>query len=139
MFDRALVGHAALMAKIQQDEDFANQLSAYSWQVQAHKITQTDLATASGGNSQARIEQLMRERGSRQGGGPIPETGTYTLHKGEAVLDAMTYERVKRGLRGGAGGGGVNVGSIVINGTNLSQQQLRSAVHGALDDIARKH
>lgn len=59
-------------------------------------------------------------------GGPIPQTGPYMLHQGEYVTPAG----------GGSSGSTYNV---TINGTDMSPQQLQSAVFGALDSIARRH
>jgi hypothetical protein len=76
-----------------------------------------------------------RVTGSMQTGGPIPDTGLYKLHRGEYVVPSVA---VGNNNPGGGGGGGVVNATVNINGSNLSQQQLESAVFGAMDKIARR-
>lgn len=140
-FDQALVGFSTIMAKLLTDEDFAKQAAGYSFGIQNAGLSLKDLGTVGGGNSQARILQLMEEKkkGGRQLGGPIPDTGSYRLHKGEAVLDAMTYESVKQGLRGNGGGGGGTTVNMTINAApNWTRQEFEGAVVGVMDKVARR-
>lgn len=138
-FDQALVGFSTIMAKLQTDEDFATQMAGYSFGIQESGLSMKELSSVAGTGSQDRILQLMKEKGGKQSGGPIPDTGTYRLHKGEAVLDAMTYESVKQGLRGGGGGGGVTVNMTVNAAPNWTKQEFEGAVMGVMDRVARKH
>lgn len=140
-FDQALVGFSTIMAKLLTDKDFAKQAANYSFGIQNVGLSLKDLGTVGGGNSQARILKLMEEKkkGGRQLGGPIPDTGSYRLHKGEAVLDAMTYESVKQGLRGNGGGGGGTTVNMTINAApNWTRQEFEGAVVGVMDKVARR-
>jgi len=96
------------------------------------------LSTAAGESSQERILKLMKEKsGGRQAGGHVPDTGMYKLHRGEAVLDAMTYESVKRGLREG-GGGGATVNVTVNAAPNWTRQEFENAVVNVMGKVARR-
>ena len=93
-------------------------------------------ATNAAGNPTDIFEDMKkRVSGSMQTGGPIPDTGLYKLHRGEYVVPSVAVGN--NGPNGGGGGGVVNA-TVNINGSNLSQQQLESAVFGAMDKIARR-
>jgi hypothetical protein len=80
-----------------------------------------------------RQQQDDLTKGSKQVGGPIPDTGNYRLHRGEYVVPAMPA-----GGSGPGGGGSTMNTNVVINGSGLSQKQLESAVFNAMDRIARR-
>jgi hypothetical protein len=134
-FRTALMEHAVLMAKIQTQQDFAQKLGEKAWQVMEAGVDTWQLGAAGAGELDLKIQEARK---GHQAGGAIPQTGDYTLHRGEAVLDAMTYESVKRGLREGGAGGGTVV-NVTINGSDLSMQQLEGAIYGVIDRVKRRH
>lgn len=91
---------------------------------------------AAGNPSQIFDDMKKRVTGSMQTGGPIPDTGLYKLHRGEYVVPSVAVGN--NDLGGGGGRGGIINATVNINGSNLSQQQLESAVFGAMDKIARR-
>lgn len=93
-------------------------------------------ATNAAGNPNQIFDDMQkRVNGSMQTGGPIPDTGLYKLHRGEYVVPSVAVGN--NGSNKGSGGGVVNA-TVNINGSNLNQHQLESAVFGALDKIARR-
>lgn len=124
----ALLEHAILMAQMEEDPKVRKAL-AESGQalsdagIGINKITQLAWQGEWGG-PEGRIQQEVL--GKFQEGGTIPATGAYIMHKGEKVTPA-------------GGGGGGNVYNVTINGTDLSPQQLTSAVYGAMSNLERRN
>lgn len=75
-------------------------------------------------------------QGTKAIGGIIPATGKYLMHRGENVTP-VHGGGIGIGNRGG-GGSGIGVVNVVINGTDLSPQQLEGAVYNAMSKQARK-
>jgi hypothetical protein len=65
-------------------------------------------------------------------GGPINTPGLYSLHRGEYVMPAADVKAA------GAGSNRSINANITINGSQLNPDQLKNAVYGALDQIARR-
>lgn len=128
----ALLEHAILMAKMQ-DPEFAEALASNGQALSEagmgiDKIAQLTKAEGQGwGGPGGAMPGLL---GEFQTGGVIPATGAYLMHQGERVIPTG-------GTGGGTGGG--NVYNVTINGTDLSPQQLESAVYGAMDKHARRN
>lgn len=80
-----------------------------------------------------RTQQDANTKGSKQTGGPIPDTGNYRLHRGEYVVPSMPA-----GSQSGGGQGGTLNANVVIHGSGLSQKQLEGAVFNAMDRISRR-
>jgi len=141
-FQKALIGFAVLQAKMAEHPELQKAMSDYGWQtitsgVGFEKLSTVGADTMKDPNAYAEWLKKQKEEGGRQMGGPIPDTGMYKLHKGEAVLDSMTYESVKRGLRDGGGG----TGNVVVNvhaAPNWSQQQFENAVVNVMDRVSRR-
>lgn len=141
-FEKALIGFAVLQNKMALHPELQKAMDEYGWQTITsgaglEKLSTVGAETMKDPNAYAKW--LQESEGSKQMGGPIPDTGMYKLHKGETVLDAMTYESVKRGLRDGGGGG---VGNVTVNVTaapNWSQQQFENAVVNVMDRVGRRH
>lgn len=72
-------------------------------------------------------------KGSKQTGGPIPDTGNYRLHRGEYVVPSMPA-----GSQSGGGQGGTVNANVIIQGSGLSPKQLEGAVFNAMDKISRR-
>ncbi len=79
-----------------------------------------------------RAQQDAQTKGSKQTGGPIPDTGNYRLHRGEYVVPSMP-------AGGQSGGQSGNVtANVIIQGSGLSPKQLEGAVFNAMDRISRR-
>ncbi len=138
-FRDALIEFAVIQAKAELNPGFQRFLSDYS-----HEFTGMGSGAAMGlltgdvgkGHSDpnAVLKQFQDQQdkleGSKQMGGPIPETGNYRLHRGEYVVPAVQSDR--------KGQSGSTVNNVTINGSNLSQKQLEGAVFTALDKISRR-
>ena len=138
-FRTGLAEFSTIMAKIMTDDEFATQVGANAFGIQDAGLTLKQLGTIGGASSHERIDQLIKENAGRghQSGGAIPQDMYTKVHKGEAVLDAMTYESVKRNLRGG-GSGGTNVNITIHAAPNWSKQEFEGAVVNVMDRVARR-
>lgn len=128
-FQAALLEFAIIEAKMG-DEKFKGELAKRGTDVLGTSLGLSDIAGVKDyTDPEKELSALIS--GSRQTGGPIPDTGLYKLHRGEYVVPAMAAS--------GAGGGrGSVTANITINGTGLSPQQLEGAVFNAMDQIARR-
>lgn len=142
-FRTALLEHAIIMARIQAVDGFAAGLSKYG--EEATDVGLDKIATSrafrgtDGAMDEDAVGNLLKQMGrSRAMGGPIPDTGVYYLHKGEHVLNPDQTAAMRSG--GGTGGKTTVVhANVTINGTQLSQRGLQTAVHGAIDELSRRH
>lgn len=137
-FRTGLAEFSTIMAKIMTDDEFAKQMGANAFGIQDTGISLKQMGTIHGADSQNRINQLIKENSGRghQSGGAIPQDMYTKVHKGEAVLDAMTYESVKRNLRGGSGG--MNVTLNIYSAPNWGKQEFEGAVLNVMDKVARR-
>lgn len=142
-FSDALLEFAVIQAKMQNNAGFRGFMSDYSQSFvnmdprQAMGLLTGEIGKGSSGDPNAIQKQfedtLNPPKASMQVGGPIPDTGLYKLHRGEYVVPSVAV-----GNDGSGGGGGIVNATVNINGSNLTQQQLESAVFGAMDKIARR-
>jgi hypothetical protein len=139
-FRTALMEFAIVEAKMQESPGIRRMMADYGQDslLRGPGGMQNIIGTATnaeGNPTQIFDDMKKRVTGSMQTGGPIPDTGLYKLHRGEYVVPSVA---VGNNNPGGGGGGGVVNATVNINGSNLSQQQLESAVFGAMDKIARR-
>jgi len=146
-FNTALRDFAVIEAKLQTDSGFAQDLAKSGQDIADAGISLSDVSKlkpdAEGGLTKFISDTKLKSDGSRQMGGPVPDTGMYKLHKGEAVLDQSTYGSVQRSLRdgggAGAGGGGTTVNLTINAAPNWTPQQFESSVQSVMDKVARRH
>jgi uncharacterized protein YihD (DUF1040 family) len=142
-FNSALRDFAVIQAKLQTDSGFAQELADSSNDLMDTSLSMRDLASVAPGTASTAIPQLIKDqqdqKGAFQMGGPVPDTGLYKLHKGEAVLDASTYGAIQRGFRdGGAAGNSTVVHLTVHSAPNWTPSQFEGAVTNVIDRIARR-
>lgn len=136
-FRTALLEFAVIEAKMANEDDlsdFGKELAGRGKDLYDAGGTLEDIMGVNGGDgSFDSVIEDLRTRGSRQTGGPIPDTGYYRLHRGEYVVPAMPAQS-----KSGGNGSGSPIVHLTINGTGLSQQQLEGAVYTVMDKHARK-
>jgi len=133
--DEVMMAYAIVEAKMS-DDGFKKALIDHTKDLSKSDASLWDLAKLpQEGDVNESFDKLLKDKtkGSRQMGGPIPDTGLYKLHQGEYVVPA--------GGTTGGGGGHTSIGPVNVNisGSGLSQQQLEGAVYGAMDKLARRH
>lgn len=135
-FKDALLEFGILQAKMQESPAIRRMMADYAYGVGvqggAAMGAITTLNTNVSGPNEAWKDFDEKTKGSKQVGGPIPDTGNYRLHRGEYVVPALPATSSGRER-----GGDVHA-TVHINGANLSQKQLEAAVFNAIDRIARR-
>lgn len=139
-FREALLEFAIIQAKMQNSPGISKMLSSYG-----QEIAGGDPAVAlrslfelpSDVDDPNALLKTFRDKnkdysGSKLIGGPVHDTGSYKLHRGEYVVPAMPA-----GDKNGGNRPTVHA-NINIHGTSLTQQQLEGAVYGAMDKLARR-
>lgn len=136
-FQKALIGFAVLQAKMDEHPGFKKSMSDWGWQTMDSGVGLKKLSTVGKDDYTHMDKWLKKNAPGRQMGGPVHDTGMYKLHKGEAVLDPMTYGTVKRGLRDG--GSGKNAVTVNIHAApNWTPQQFENAVVNVMDRVNRR-
>jgi hypothetical protein len=142
-FRIALFEFAILQARMTDDADFRGKLLTKGGEISAAKQDLGDVFDWSYGGTNESLKKILGAPGdvpepgapSKMVGGSITRDGLNYLHKGELVIPRAAVNDPRQ--QGRQGGGSTVV--MNINGSTLSQQQLQSAVYGALDQAARRH
>lgn len=131
----ALLEFAVIMARMQTSEDFATFMADWSWQITqaggAKGMSALTTMNRTGASDDLYEEFGNTVSGSRLSGGPINDTGLYKLHRGEYVVPALPAVSQTQSS-------GPVYATVIIQGSNLSQQQLEAAAYNVLDKVARR-